>query len=184
MKQVVLNKKDKNVVQAQLKLLDISYIDKIMKLQEDVYTRLENKDFFVCSDKKEFETAINEKGIILGCVSLEEDELIAIGAYIEYGYDEHNYGHDIKIQGEELLKVGQIESTMVLDDYRGNKLQKIMCESLEEISKTAGMNCICATVYPDNKYSLNTFKKLGYNVMEDKLKYGGLRRFVLMKELK
>jgi hypothetical protein len=31
---------------------------------------------------------------------------------------------------------------------------------------------------------LNTFKKLGYNVMEDKLKYGGLRRFVLMKELK
>jgi len=183
MEQLVLNKKDKSIVQAQLKLLDISYIDKIMKLQEDVYTRLENKEFFACSDKKEFETAINEKGIVLGCVSLDE-ELIAIGAYIEYGHDEHNYGHDIKIQGEELFKVGQIESTMVLDAYRGNKLQKIICESLEEISKKAGMNCICATVSPDNKYSLNTFEKLGYNIMEDKIKYGGLRRFVLMKKLK
>ncbi|NRU73860.1 hypothetical protein DFH43_004816 [Clostridium beijerinckii] len=52
MKQVLLNKKDKSVVQAQLKLLDVSYIDKIMKLQDDVYARLDNKEFFACSDKK------------------------------------------------------------------------------------------------------------------------------------
>ena len=184
MKQLILNKKDNNVVQVKLKLLDLSYIDKIMKLQNEIYEGLENREFFVRSSREEFETAIRENGTILGCLSLEDDELIAIGVYIEYGYNEHNYGYDIKIQGEELLKVGQIEATIVSEKYRGNKLQKMICEFLEKISKDSGMNCICATVAPNNKYSLNTFEKLGYNVMEDKLKYGGLRRYVLMKKLK
>ena len=79
--------------------------------------------------------------------------------------------------------MGQLESTLVSEDYRGNKLQKIMCEILEEIGKKAGMKYICATAAPDNKYSVNTFKKLGYKIMADKLKYGGLRRYVLMKEI-
>lgn len=184
MKQLILNKKDKSVVQAELKLLDVNYIDKIIELQNKIYTDLENKDLFVCSSREEFETAISKKGAILGCISLEDNELIAIGVYIEYGYNEHNYGYDLKIKGEELLKVGQIEATVVLEKYRGNKLQKIICESLEEISRSSRMNCICATVAPNNQYSLNTFKKLGYKIMEDKLKYGGLRRYILMKNLK
>jgi ribosomal protein S18 acetylase RimI-like enzyme len=184
MKKLILSKKGESIVQAQLKLLDLSYIDKIMELQDTIYKDLDDKEFYSCSDKKEFETTINGKGKILGCVSLAENELIAIGAYIEFGYDDHNYGHDIQIHGEELLKVGQIESTLVSKAYRGNKLQKIICESLEEMGKNAEMNYICATVAPANKYSLNTFKELGYNIMADKLKYGGLRRYVLMKKIK
>lgn len=164
-------------------MLDLSYIDKIMELQQNIYNGLENKDFYSCSDKEEFQNTINGRGKIIGCVSLEDNELIAMGVYIEYGYEHHNYGYDITIEGEELLKVGQIESTVVLENYRGNKLQKIICESLEEIGKESGMKYICSTAAPDNKFSVDTFKKLGYKVMADKLKYGGLRRFVFMKEI-
>ncbi len=109
--------------------------------------------------------------------------MIATSVYIEYGYESHNYGYDIQIKGEELLKIGQLESMLVSEEYRGNKLQKIMGEILEKVCKDSGKKYICATVAPDNIYSLNTFKELDYKIMADKLKYGGLRRYVLMKEL-
>ena len=183
MKKIILIKKDGTNVEAELKLLDLSYINKIMELQQNIYDGLENKDFYSCSDKDEFEKTINGKGKIIGCVSLIDNELISIGVYIEYGYENHNYGYDIEIQGEELLKVGQLESTIVSEAYRGNKLQKIMCEILEELGQKAGMKYICATAAPNNIFSVNTFIKLGYKIMADILKYGGLRRYVFMKEV-
>ena len=183
MKKIILNRKNGKNVEAELKLLDLSYIDKIMELQQNIYDGLENKNFYSCSDRKDFENTINGKGKIIGCVSLNDNELISMGVYIEYGYENHNYGYDIEIQGEELLKVGQLESTVVSIAYRGNKLQKIMCEILEQIGKESGMKYICATAAPDNMYSVSTFEKLGYKIMADKLKYGGLRRYVFMKEI-
>lgn len=183
MRKILLKKKDGENIEAELKLLDLSYIDQIMEIQQNIYDGLDNKELYSCSDKEDFEKTINGKGKIIGCVSLNNNELIAMGVYIEYGYEEHNYGYDIEIKGEELLKVGQLESTVVLEDYRGNKLQKIMCEILERIGKGAGMKYICATAAPNNKYSVNTFTKLGYKIMADKLKYGGLRRYVFMKEI-
>ena len=184
MKKLILKKKDGNNIDVEFKLLDLTYIDKIMEIQQKIYDGLDNKDFYSCSDKEEFIETINGKGKILGCVSLENNELIAMGVYIEYGYEDHNYGYDIDIKNEELLRVAQIESTVVLDEYRGNKLQKIMCEIIEQMGKDAGMKYICATAAPDNKFSVNTFENLGYSVMADKLKYGGLRRYVLMKKIK
>lgn len=182
-KKIVLRKKDGTNIEAELKVLDISYIDRIMDLQHNIYNGLENKDFYSCSDREEFEKVFNEIGVIIGCVSLENDELIAIGVYVEYGYDNHNYGYDIEIQGKELLKVGQIESTLVIESYRGNRLQKIICELLEDIGENSGMKYICATAAPENRFSCNTFEKLNYKIIKEKLKYGGLRRYIFMKEL-
>lgn len=183
MKKIVLVKKDGSNVEAEFKKLDLSDINKIMELQNDVYEGIVTKDFYACSNQEEFETIINGQGKIIGCVSIENDELIAMGVYVEYGYEEHNYGYDINIQGDNLLNVGQLESTVVSENYRGNKLQRILCTQLENIGKKSGMKYICATVAPDNKYSLNTFKELGYKIIVEKLKYGGLRRYVLMKEI-
>lgn len=81
------------------------------------------------------------------------------------------------------IRVGQIESTVVSPEYRGNGLQNIICDILEGLSRENCDKMIAATVYPENTYSLNTFKKRGYKVMADKLKYGGLRRYVMMKEI-
>ena len=122
-----------------------------------------------------------DKVDILGCVTVEDNNLVAMGVYAKLGYQKSNYGYDIELEGKELLKVGQIESTVVRDDFRGNKLQKIICEHLEKIGKEKNTPIMCATTSPYNEYSLNTFKTLGYTVRKDKLKYGGLRRYVLVK---
>ena len=178
---VTLKSKDGNVIEAILKKLDKSYINSIMKFQDEIVEGLDNKELYFPSKEEEFLEFISEKGNIVGCVT-EDDELIAMGVYCKLGYDDSNYGYDIGIKGEDLLKVGQIESTLVKENFRGNKLQRRICESLEEISKENGDLIISATASPYNPYSVNTFLDLGYEIAKDKIKYGGLRRYVLVKK--
>lgn len=182
-KNIILKKKDGSSVNATIKFLNINYIEKMLELDEKIYKGLENKDFYVCSTKDDFLNSFEKIGKVVGCVIPETDELIAMGVYSAYGYDNHNYGYDFNINGEELLKIGQIESTVVDPEYRGNGLQMMICGILEDIAKENGNTMISATAAPDNKYSVNTFIKLGYEIMADKIKYGGLRRYVLMKKI-
>lgn len=58
-----------------------------------------------------------------------------------------------------------------------------MCEVFEEMVINNKIKIISVIVVLYNKFSLNIFKNFGYNIVVDKLKYGGLRRYVLMKEL-
>lgn len=179
---VVLRRNDDNYIKVHFKALESDYIDKIMELQESVYNGLEDKDLFVKSDKSSFLECIEGKGRIIGCLT-EEDELIAIGVYIRYGMDKENYGYDLNISEKELLKVAQIECTIVKEEYRGNRLQKIICNELEIIANSDKMKIISATVSPKNKYSLNTFLSLGYKIEIEKEKYGGFLRYVLSKNI-
>ena len=74
----------------------------------------------------------------------------------------------------------------------GNKLESFKT-SLElvrdkylswvKIAKENNNELLCATASPYNKFSVNTFINLGYEIKKDKLKYGGLRRYVLVKNL-
>ena len=56
-----------------------------------------------------------------------------------------------------------------------------MCEILEKEGSKTGATIMMATASPDNLYSLNTFKALGYEVVKEKIKYGGYKRFILKK---
>ena len=87
------------------------------------------------------------------------------------------------LEGETLLNVAQVESTVVRSDYRGNGLQRVLCEKIENIAKDESVKLLTSTASPYNKYSVSTFRKLGYEIKKDKIKYGGLRRYVLAKEL-
>ena len=175
-----LKRKDGLEVKAELKELNISYLDKVMELQKIIIGGLENKELYADTEREEFEEYLKNNGKVIGCIT-KDDELIAMGVYVKKGYDKSNYGYDIGLDNDDVLKGGQIESTVVKEEYRGNKLQKIICKELEKIALKNGTKILCATASPYNEFSVNTFKSLGYEIKEDKLKYGGLRRYVLAK---
>lgn len=177
-----LRRKDGVEVEVRLKELDMSYLDKIMKLQKIIIDGLENKELYADTEREEFAEYIKGNGKIIGYVTMD-NELIAMGVYAKKGYHESNYGYDIGLNGEDVLKVGQIESTVVKSEYRGNRLQKIICEELEKIALENNTEILCATASPYNEFSVNTFRSLGYEIKKDKLKYGGLRRYVLVKTI-
>lgn len=180
----ILNAKRKDgiVVPLTLKELTLQYIDKIMNLQDEIVENLEDKQLYVASDREEIENHFTTGGVLLGYIS-EDDELAAFAVYLQRGESSSNYGHDLGLKGEELLKVGQVETVLVQSDYRGNNLQYMMCKHIEDVARAKSTPILCATASPYNTFSVNNFLKLGYEVKVDKLKYGGLRRYVLMKEL-
>lgn len=177
---IYLKKKNGEVVKGTFKKLDSTYIDKIMEFQEEILEGLEDKQLYAPTDREDFYKYYKRISSIIGCFT-EKEEFIAMAVYIKNDYDEENYGYDIGLKGEELLKVGQIESTLVREEYRGNGLQRIMCEILEKEGSKTGATIMMATASPDNLYSLNTFKALGYEVVKEKIKYGGYKRFILKK---
>ena len=176
----IVKRKDGITEEVKFKTLGLEYLDKIMELQEIIINALPDKQLYASSGVEEFKNYIEGKGEIIGCVT-KDDKLIAMGVYAKLGLEKSNYGYDIGLKDDELLKVGQIESTIVLPEYRGNKLQKKICEILEEIGKNNGTPIMMATASPYNQFSLKTFLDLGYEIVKEKLKYGGLKRCILKK---
>lgn len=177
-----LKNKSGNIVNARYKILDLSYIDEIIKLQDIIMNGLEDKQLYAPTEREEFVNYFKSGGKIIGYLD-DKDDLIAMAIYVKKGYEEGNYGYDLGIEGEMLLNVAQVESTVVRSDYRGNGLQRVLCEKIEDIAKDESVKLLTSTASPYNKYSVNTFRKLGYEIKKDKIKYGGLRRYVLAKEL-
>ena len=182
MDNIIVNKINGTQEELELKILDISYIDKIVQLEQDIFDALDIKELYATSTKEEFTEILEEKGKIIGAIN-SENKLVAMGVYVDYGYNEHNYGYDLDLKGEELLTIGQIESTVVRGEYRGNKLQNKICTILEDFAIEENKNIIAATVSPKNPYSLNTFLNLGYTIEKEKIKYNGVSRYIMKKDL-
>ena len=126
-----IKRKDGIIVKGKFKFLEEKDIDDIMNLQKTVIDALENKELFAASEKEEFLEYIKVVGKIIGCYESENDELIAMGVYGKLGIRKNNYGYDLELNEEELLDVGQIESTVVAPEYRGNSLQKKIGDPLD-----------------------------------------------------
>ena len=84
---------------------------------------------------------------------------------------------------EMLTKVAHIESVAVLPSFRGYKLQKELLETAENIEKGKDTKYLMATVHPDNVYSVRNFRDEGFTCLLETMKYGGLRRNILWKEI-
>lgn len=180
---VQLKNKEKNTLEnGVIRLVKNDELDKVMDLQDKVIEWLPNKDLYYPTSKESIMRFTGEMGEIVGCFN-ENNELIGMGVYCKLGKDKENYGYDINISGDDLLKVAQVESTIVHKAYRGNKLQVKICGIIEDLAKKENMNLIMSTVSPDNPHSLNSFIKREYKIEKEKEKYGGLRRCILSKKL-
>ena len=179
--EVILKRNDGVEKKGRFKWLDFSYLDDIVNLNENILNGIENKEIYATTKRDEFEEYLKGNGKIIGCIV--DNRLVAMGVYVALKYDKRNYGYDLDICGDSLLEVCQIESTVVSKEFRGNKLQRKMCEILESFGKNENMKIISATASPINSYSVNTFIDLGYEIVKEKKKYGGLRRYIFKKDI-
>ncbi|MGL4799858.1 MAG: GNAT family N-acetyltransferase [Cellulosilyticaceae bacterium] len=179
-KTLVVTTKEGTLTPLELITLDTSYLSQIMAFQDRILSALPDSTWFASTSEEEFKECIESTGCILGYVT-PDHELAALGVYNAYGMNKHNYGYDLELDSNLLSSVGHVECTIVEENFRGNRLQDILCDAIEEIGLKKGTPLMCATVHPDNKYSLQTFIKRGYEVKKEKLKYGGLRRYILLK---
>ncbi len=76
-----------------------------------------------------------------------------------------------------------IDGVIVLPEYRGNNLQKILVNHLEKKAKEKGINNIIAEVTFGNIYSLNNLQDLGYEIKTWYQKDKNIKRHILLKKL-
>lgn len=96
---------------------------------------------------------------------------------------EENLGKYLNLNEEELTRVAHMEIAMVDEEVRGKGLQKGLMEVAEEHLKFLGYHWLMGTAHPENVYSVNNFRKLGYEIVAEDLKYGGLPRYIFCKKI-
>lgn len=159
-----------------------------LELIHEVYRELPEKSWFSLDGDKELCNYMTESGFALkaGEEECEEThfEIAAVFIARTTNLGEENLGEYLKLNPEEMQKVAHMEIAMVRKEYRGQGLQKRMMQEAETRLKEAGYRYLMGTAHPENVYSVNNFKRLGYEIVAEVLKYGGLPRYVFYKEIK
>ena len=80
-------------------------------------------------------------------------------------------------------KCADIDGVIVLPEYRGNGLQKILVNYLEKKAQEKGINNVVAEVTFENDYSLKNLQDLGCEIKTWYRKDENIKRYILLKKL-
>lgn len=80
-------------------------------------------------------------------------------------------------------KCADIDGVIVLPEYRGNGLQKILVNYLEKKAKEKGISNVVAEVTLGNEFSLKNLQDLGYEIKTWYQKDENIKRHILLKKI-
>lgn len=148
----------------------------IMKIMHTALELVEDKSWYAVDSEEFVRNCIEKQGFALKAMV---DGNIAGFLTVRYPWEEEdNLGDYIGLSEEEKMFVAHMESAAVLPEYRGLRIQNQLMAKGFELLKDTEYKYVMGTAHPDNVFSVNNFLKLGYEVVADVKKYGGLRRYV------
>lgn len=167
------NNKDREVKIEYAKLKDLPVIMDIMNKALEL---VEDKSWYAVDSEEFVRNCIENQGFTLKAIV---EDNVAGFLTVRYPWkDDDNLGDYIGLSEDEKMFVAHMESAAVLPEYRGLRIQnQLMAKGLELLLETE-YKYVMGTAHPDNVFSVNNFYKLGYEVVADVKKYGGLRRYV------
>jgi hypothetical protein len=98
--------------------------------------------------------------------------------------DPDNLGADLGLIDSELPFVAHFELSGVLPRFRGKGLQFELNRARVDVSSRAGCHHVAVTVSPKNHYSLRTHFRTSIHGKALAVKYGGLVRLILHRDLR
>lgn len=146
-----------------------------------VWEQLEDKSLYYADDLAYIKKCIQTEGIVLKVLDLQGKIAAFLLMYIPKDDAEH-LGHMCKMKKEQREATVYMDSIAVLPKYRGYGLQQRLLKEGENCEILPEKRYLMATVAPENEHSLHNFLSLGYYIVCETKKYGGLQRFVLLKE--
>lgn len=170
-----------DITRLQFKKLDATAIPALLEIQEETFAYANgNTDFLRRNTAETLAVCFTEPSAVLGV--FYEDSLIAFGILHVAGTTKENLAYDV----EEIKNVtdsANVKLIIVRPQFRGNGIQRMLIDRLQNIAKETGHAWICATVAPDNVWSLNNFLKCGLREIKILEKYGGMKRTLLCKKI-
>ena len=167
---------DKKLREVTIEYAVLEDLPVIMNIMHAALELVEDKSWYAVDGEEFVAKCIEGQGFTLKAMV---DGNIAGFLTVRYPWkDDDNLGDYIGLSEEEKMYVAHMESAAVLPEYRGMRIQnKLMAKGFELLKETE-YKYVMGTAHPDNVYSVNNFHKLGYEIVADVKKYGGLRRYV------
>lgn len=164
----------------EIKIRDVWFdeITTVLKLQKEVYDKLENKDLYVNTTRSELIETLH-MDYVLGAYI--DDKLVALATIIDNRNCDRNLGK--KFNGKP-LECYTFDAVFVHPDYRGLGIHQAFLEIAKKQAVIDGATSIWCTVSKDNEYSYNNFLQQGFKPFKKDVKmYGGFLRDVLKYEV-
>ena len=137
-------------------------------------------DFLRRNTVETFTPCFADPSVVLGV--FDGERMIAFGILYVAGDTKENLARDLD-EVENILENANVKLVIVRPDYRGNGLQYLLIQRLEEYARESGFKWLSTTVSPTNPWSLDNCKKCGFTQRKILQKYGGLTRILLAKEI-
>ncbi len=152
----------------------------VYELMQHVSSKLEDAEQFVCDDYEFVKRHISSEGFIV--LAYVDDKLVGSHIVRMPGDSEDNLGRDVGFDDGLLPQVVHMESSVVLEVFRGNNLQYYMILfAMQNIPKE--FKYIFATASPNNLASCKNLNKCHMAVVMTKEKYDGKLRHIFFSEI-
>lgn len=146
----------------------------ILKLQEEAFQYLDDQSMLRRNTSETLQSCLREPHYTLG--AYDHDKLAAFSILYDGKDTAENLGRELYLQSDELRTCVNLKLVIVSVKYRGRGLQKKLMDQLLQTAEERGYNIVCATVSPQNIYSIENFKACGFQYVKIVEKYGGLKR--------
>ena len=154
----------------EISLVKEEEIPVMLELMNTIYQELPDKSWFSMDSEENLIRYMSTSGFALKAQVFGRD-------------GQGNHGKYMNLKEKDLERVAHMEIAMVDKKFRGRGLQKKLMEVAEDRLELLGFRWLMGTAHPENVYSVHNFQKLGYEIVAEALKYGGLPRYVFCKEI-
>ena len=153
----------------------------ILRLQEDILLNLQDPELYAPASADLLSERLSKEQFVIGV--LTEKRLIAFGIIHIPGDAEDNLGRDIGMPEAMLNNVAHLQFIVVHPHYRGNSFQKKLAKNLLNVIEDMGYEHVLGTISPKNYFSLRNMLELDFVVKEIKIKYGGMLRCIIYRNI-
>ena len=161
---------DKNI---KIEIVTEERINEVLNFQKEIIDNMNRKALFCPLTKEEFLTPIKKQDNVYFLKYNNE----IIGLFVATC----NIPDVLKEYQLKSNNVMLIDSIMIKEKYRGNKLQIKILNYLYNRAKELKLDGLVATIHPENTYSLNNFINNGYKIINTLHIHGGIRNIVFKK---
>ena len=161
---------DKNI---KIEIVTEERLNEVLNFQKEIIDNMNRKDFFCPLTEEEFLTPMKKQDNVYFLKYNTE----IIGLFVATC----NIPDVLKEYQLKNNNVMLIDSIMIKEEYRGNKLQIKILNYLYNRAKELKLDGLVATIHPENTYSLNNFINNGYKIINTLHIHGGIRNIVFKK---
>jgi len=158
-------------------------VDKIAIFEDNILKALPDAKLFQGHDAPALKEDIEAGDYVVVIREQKKKTLMALLIFVRPRDCEHNLALDAKLDKSAILKTAVIPVIAVHPDYRGIGIQRYLLKLAEKFAKDCGAKYLTATVSPQNPHSLQNFLDKGYEIRNEKIKYGGKNRYIMLKIL-